>query len=266
MFPKLVFSDIDGTLLNSSHQITFKTKKAILRMVAAGSKFIPVSARMPAAILPVIEVLGLKMPFVAYNGALICDENNQELNSLTLSTEMAKEICQDVENNYPELVWNVYSADFWLATGADHYWIKNEESVVGLKATRCRSAEEIAKLTAVHKLLLMGPAQKVDQYLPLLKTKYHQLAINQSAPHLIEITANRVEKSQAVLWMMNYYQAVLGETVAFGDNFNDLGMLKVVGNGYVMGNAPQELKTMDFKQTLDNNHDGIAQVLNHLFK
>ncbi|WP_281165110.1 Cof-type HAD-IIB family hydrolase [Liquorilactobacillus sicerae] len=266
MFPKLVFSDIDGTLLNSNHQITFETKKAILKTVAAGSKFIPVSARMPAAILPLIESLGLRMPFVSYNGALICDENNRELNSLTLSTELAEEICQDIENNYPELVWNVYSADFWLATDADHYWIKNEESIVGLKATRCRTVEEIAKLTAVHKLLLMGPTSKVDQYLPLLKTKYHQLAINQSAPHLIEITANKVEKSQAVLWMMNYYQVALEKTIAFGDNFNDLGMLKVVGNGYVMENAPQELKKLNFKQTLDNNHDGIAQILNHLFE
>ena len=51
------------------------------------------------------------------------------------------------------------------------------------------------------------------------------------------------------------------EAIAFGDNFNDLSMLKTVGIPILMGNAPEELKKQFTRLTSDNNHDGLAEAL-----
>ncbi|MCP0887432.1 Cof-type HAD-IIB family hydrolase [Ligilactobacillus sp. WILCCON 0076] len=262
MIPKLIFSDLDGTLLNNKHQITFLTKQAISQIVTSGSKFIPVSARMPAAIKPIMEDLEINSPLIAYNGALICDEKGKVLKSDTMATELAQAICQNVSTNLPELVWNIYSNDIWAATQHDNYWVAHEEEIVAVSAKRIATWSEFSEFPFVHKVLLMGASNQIEQAQVQLKKMYPTLSIVQSSPNLIEITNGNVEKKNAVKYLMDYYQARTSETIAFGDNFNDLGMLKTVGTGYIMENAPTVLKEKFANVTLDNNHDGVAVVLN----
>ena len=58
---------------------------------------------------------------------------------------------------------------------------------------------------------------------------------------------------------------MLASSWAFGDNYNDEPMLEAVGHPILMGNAPEELKKkLNIPVTLDNNHDGIAAVLNKI--
>lgn len=73
--------------------------------------------------------------------------------------------------------------------------------------------------------------------------------------------ASGITKGKAVTELATSYGVELGDTIAFGDNFNDLDMLQTVGKGYVMGNAPTDLKSLIGDVTTDNNHDGIAEVL-----
>lgn len=52
---QMIFCDIDGTLINSEFQVTKKTKQYIQKAVHQGKVFVPVSARMPEAIKPIID-------------------------------------------------------------------------------------------------------------------------------------------------------------------------------------------------------------------
>lgn len=265
MFPKLIFSDLDGTLLNSQQQITPRTQQAILAAIAAGSKFIPVSARMPSAITPLLQQMKLVTPLIAYNGALICNAHRESIKSMELPVKTAQKICADVENKFSQLVWNVYGEDSWAAASTDHYWVPHEEQIVGLKAQRLATTSAIANFKLVHKVLLMGAPEAIKQAEPLISQRYPALSIACSSPNLIEITAGGVEKKQAVSWLMNYYQVEPNAAIAFGDNYNDLGMLAAVGTGYAMGNAPSQIKTQIQHITADNDHDGIAAVLQQWF-
>ena len=58
----------------------------------------------------------------------------------------------------------------------------------------------------------------------------------------------------------------LHQTVSFGDNYNDLEMLKFVNKGFLMGNAPDELKKVIYNHTLSNDEDGIYYALKGLEK
>ena len=72
---KCVFSDIDGTLLNSKHQISEKTKKKVQQLAIQNIPFILVSARMPKGMHYFLDELQIKAPMVSYSGGLILDEN-----------------------------------------------------------------------------------------------------------------------------------------------------------------------------------------------
>ena len=69
---RVVFSDIDGTLLDSSHQVTRATREEIRKLERQGIPFVLVSARMPEAMTTIQAQIGIHSPMVCYSGALRC--------------------------------------------------------------------------------------------------------------------------------------------------------------------------------------------------
>lgn len=257
---RLIFSDIDGTLINSDFLVTPRTKEAIRRVVDQGNCFIPISARMPEAIKPIIDSIGITSPIISYNGALLQDENDETIASSPMTTAQALELCQLIENEAPEIVWNIYSYHDWYAKDRSDYWIKREENIVGVVAKEA-ALSSLTGLGAVHKVLLMGDPEKIGPLEVDLKKRYPDLSIAKSAPYFIEIMARGIRKGHAVEVFTAYMGLSLADTMAFGDNFNDLDMLQTVGKAYVMSNGPKEVQEAIGHVTADHDHDGIAQIL-----
>lgn len=260
---KIIFSDIDGTLINSDFQVTPRTKKAIKKATDQGLIFVPVSARMPEAIIPIINSIDITSPIISYNGALVSDSDGTILSSTPMSTNLAREIAELIEKHQPKIAWNVYSHSTWLAQTKESSWIEREENIVGVKSKRV-AIDSINSLPEVHKLLLMGDPDVITPFERELKRRYPQLSIAKSAPYFIEIMAQGITKSHAIKVFGKNRQIDMADTIAFGDNYNDLDMLKTVGQGYVMGNAPDDIKEIIGQVTADNNHDGIATVLENM--
>lgn len=107
----------------------------------------------------------------------------------------------------------------------------------------------------------MGDPEQISSLEKKLKKNFPELSIAQSAPYFIEIMAAGIEKGQAVRTFAAYLGVPLAETIAFGDNFNDLDMLKTVGKGFVMGNGPLAVQEAIGYVTDDHDYDGIAKVL-----
>jgi len=74
-------------------------------------------------------------------------------------------------------------------------------------------------------------------------------------------TNSPFNKATAVKTLCSLWNIDLKDTIAFGDNYNDVEMLKTVGHGFLMGNAPDELKEIIKTHTYDNNNDGIYYAL-----
>ncbi|CCF01412.1 Cof-type HAD-IIB family hydrolase [Streptococcus macedonicus] len=260
---KIIFSDIDGTLINDALKVTPRTRQALRHAVDAGILFVPVSARMPEAIKPILTDFLPDVPMISYNGAFIQDENGQVIDSCPMSPQAAQAICQYLEKEVSEVAWNVYSGEKWLSQNRMNKWISREEEVVGLVSQEA-DLETIGHLSEVHKLLLMGEPEKMVTLEEKLKELYPGLSIARSLPYYIEVMANGIQKGRAVSLLADHYGVDTSETLAFGDNFNDLDMLEVAGEAYVMANAPQEVKERVGHVTASHNHDGIALVLEKL--
>ena len=88
-----------------------------------------------------------------------------------------------------------------------------------------------------------------------------QLYVTQSSFDLIEFLHPAVSKGRALAQIAADLGIAADEVVAFGDNHNDIGMLRFAGLGVAMGNAEDEVKEEANHVTLSNAEDGVAAVI-----
>ena len=94
-----------------------------------------------------------------------------------------------------------------------------------------------------------------------MKARFPGYSIVRSSPILLEIMRQGVTKASAVRTVCAHYHTAPENAYAFGDNYNDEDMLRAVGHGYLMANAPEPLLRRLPLHTLDHNHDGIYAAL-----
>ena len=78
---------------------------------------------------------------------------------------------------------------------------------------------------------------------------------------IINIINKEASKGHAILKLCEYLNVNIGDTMAFGDDINDMSMISTVGYGVAMGNAREEIKEIAKEIALSNNEPGIAKVL-----
>jgi Cof subfamily protein (haloacid dehalogenase superfamily) len=262
MSAKLIFSDLDGTLINDDLKVTAATRDAIRRQIINGNIFVPASARLPKGMMTVVNQILKVCPFIAYNGALALDETGKVLISRFFNAKEAAEICRYVDEQDNDAAWNIYSGYVWYCSEQKSPRVEHEESIVKVQATPT-TIEQIAKLQGVHKGLIMGEPEDLDRMQAELTAKYPDLTFVRSSKILLEIVLKGVSKASAVRIVAQEYGVDLKNCIAFGDNYNDEDMLEEVGYPFLMGNAPAELKQKfaPAQITADNNHDGVAKAL-----
>ena len=81
-----------------------------------------------------------------------------------------------------------------------------------------------------------------------------------------KFSPGRATKENAIEYLVKNLEIPLTEIIAFGDDFNDIGMLKLCGQGIAMGNAIPQVKEIADDITLSNNEDGVAKYLERLSK
>ena len=243
---KCVFSDIDGTLLNSKHQISEKTKKKVQQLAIQNIPFILVSARMPKGMHYFLDELQIKAPMVSYSGGLILDENQKVIYSKGFSVEMAKRLYKYIKYYY-QIPVSFYVENHWMVDEIDE-GIEEESIITGLKPEKL----DLNGVKKVHKLLVIAEAGIVDRLEMSLKENY------------LEIMDESVSKSSAIQFLCDKMKIDLHQTVSFGDNYNDLDMLLLTGKGFAMANGAQGVLESIPTHTLSNDEDGIVYALDNL--
>ena len=99
MIPQIVFSDVDGTLLDSRHKVLPGTVLAIHELQKNGIPFVIISARSPSGIRPILRDNGFTCPMICYSGALILDEEEKVLYSEGFSRDVAGKMIQFIEDS-----------------------------------------------------------------------------------------------------------------------------------------------------------------------
>jgi len=271
---KLICLDVDGTLVNDSKEITEFTREQIRRVKRDfGVEVVLVSSRMPKSLFELMGSLGLDGPVVAYNGALILKDaaftsSADVLQSVYLPAdtlpavhsailERGKQVHLGVFSNN---VWNVKEMDYWALREArgTKIWPEVDRSLA--------DGESSAPADQLHKVMLRGDKSVLDEIEVVLSASLPSgCETFRSNDTFVEITPSTALKSPAVSVIQKLLAVAPTSTMAFGDNHNDLEMLRSVGLGIAMGNAPANVKQICNEITLSNNEDGVGYGLRKHF-
>jgi Cof subfamily protein (haloacid dehalogenase superfamily) len=261
---KMIFSDIDGTLLNSAHQVTEDIKRKILELERVGIPFVLVSGRMPDAMLTIKAQIGNHAPMVCYNGGLIFGEKNEKLYECKMDLKQALEIKKKMGREFPQICCNTYGYNKWIVDDDENPWVVMEEKITALKSQKDK-VEAVFAGKGIHKLLIMGENEVIKKVEASLRKEFPLLFIIASTPNSLEVVDGKAKKSNGVRFLCNHYGITTQDAIAFGDGHNDIDMLTAVKRSYAMANAPQEVKNSATHLAPDNDHEGILKVLQELF-
>ena len=124
--------------------------------------------------------------------------------------------------------------------------------------------EEVYK--EVHKVLCMGDKADIAALEQQLVKEFPQIRIYRSKDTYLEIMSMKASKSDAIHMLKDHFHVKQEETMAFGDNFNDIDMIRYAGLGVAMGNATDEVKEAADIITDINDNEGERQILDKYFK
>ena len=127
---KIVFCDVDGTLLNKEHRLLDSTLKSIKALQEKNLPFVIVTARGPSGIYPIFKRYKFVCPMVCFSGGLIIDYNGQVLYSNGFTKGTAKKLINFIEKENLDCTWNIYSMDNWIVKDRADERVAREESIV----------------------------------------------------------------------------------------------------------------------------------------
>lgn len=268
--PKLVVSDVDGTLLDHRERVSPRMSGMIDDMVRQGTVFTLATGRPARWLLPVLEQINVRPVVVCANGAVVYDSAlDRVVHSETLSPDVQRSLVETLRAVDPEWGFAVERAGhsafdregelFCVTANYDHAWASDEHTTVPW--------EELVSMPAVK--LLVRDHRRSSAALYETVAPY----IDPASAHatfsweggLVEISAPGVSKRSALEWVADSVGVSADEVIVFGDMPNDLEMLKWAGTGVAMGNAREEVKATADAVTLSNDDDGVAEYLTRWF-
>lgn len=261
---RAVFSDIDGTLLNTEHEIPYQTKRKIRQLTENSIPFVLVSARMPKGMAGIRDELRIRVPMVCYSGALVKDRDGAILFSRSLDARMAEDIFSDVQKEGLQVSFNLYSNDSWFIGDEKDPWADQESRITGV-IPEVKDFTKPDTFCAVHKILCMGAPEEILLLETMLKKRFPGLAVYRSKDSYLEIMSGLASKSGAIKLLEEHFGISRQEIIAFGDGHNDMDMLSYAGMGVAMGNAPVEVKQAADMVTASNDEEGLKEVLDLYF-
>ncbi|MBK6266978.1 HAD family phosphatase [Marivirga sp. S37H4] len=266
---KAICTDIDGTLLNANRKLSERTISAI-RSLDDDIPVILASSRMPAAMRHLQQVLGIeKHPLICYNGGYVIDQGHiiRTLDSVTIPFPIARKIASWAEKS--SLHASFYFEDHWYAPSLDE-WTEREINNTQVQAKILSNSAIISRWhatqTGAHKIMCMGDPQLIDALVKQLKDQKEPLHLYRSKDTYLEIAPLQISKASALaLLLKNKYKFSVDDVIAFGDNFNDIELLNVVGKGIAVQNAREELKAVANEITDSAKEDGVAKAIEKYF-
>ena len=262
---KLVFSDIDGTLLDSNQQVRPKTKETLLQLCAAGIPFILVSGRMPPSVVDIQMKINLSAPFISYSGALVRDENGTTLWDKPMPLITAVRLKERIASFSANVVSYAFSADSWITEKDDGTAaLYLEKETTEMRPLVGRLQDVLQENSPVHKVLCFGDEKTTDALQTCLRREFPHCTILKSMPRYLEIMSAEASKAAAADFLCRYLKIDTKDTVAFGDNFNDIDLLEYAGLGVAMGNAPAPVKQAADLVAPTNDEEGLRFILEKL--
>ena len=285
---KLAAIDLDGTMLNQYGMITQRTKDAIEKAQQNGIEVIIASGRPTDSVKTIAKEIKSNKYFISGNGAIIYDITNDKIiYENVLKKAKALDIIKICEEN--SIYYNIYTEKEIIAKNLQcnvlYYFKENlnkeeknktqiniVENIYDYVANR---EEKIVKITICdkHQVIfksIMKRLKEINEIEVLEVSHMSRKIIRQGTEDIpieyfyTEISAQNVDKWNAIEFLKEKMKIDTREIIAIGDNMNDKKMIENAGLGVAMGESTPVVKEIADEVTDTNCNDGVAKVLEKL--
>ncbi len=261
---RVVALDLDDTLLGRDLVFRPRVMRAVQAAKDAGLMLTLATGRMFQSALPYAQELGITLPLICYQGALIEDPVSREvLFHKPVPLQKARQLIETVRR------WGLHVN----AYVDDELYVEKvtpeAERYVRIARVPLHAVGDLlAFLTSPPtKLVIVSDDATIDKATAELRTAFGDtLYITKSLPMFCEIAHPACNKGIALAFLASSLGVGQAETVAVGDGLNDLEMILWAGQGIAMGNAPLEVRAAADWVTGSLQEDGAARALERLLE
>ena len=261
---KAIFCDLDGTLLFDHKTITEYTKRVIKEYTLRGGIFIINTGRMDMSSREFAEELGtINQPIsvISLQGSMIMDNNGKIIHRAMIDNETAVKIIKIMESR--GVYVQSYDDDGVFVKELDEISLNYKQICnANLKIVGCVSEHlEKTKLDS-FKILSVIPANEAEAYMK----EFDELKIEgvdhfMASKTYFEFVSKNAGKEKGMKTACDMLGLSLDEVMAFGDNGNDVEMIRQAGFGVAVDNAREEAKAVASYVCESNEEDGVAKTI-----
>lgn len=280
---QIVATDVDGTLLNTNHELPQENLEVIKEIINIGKHVVIATGRPPLEVQNLLEEIGMPLPIICANGAVILDEKCKEIAKDCLTVDNVRNVVylldymgfyQEIytsKGNFIKNFRNPRHANEMLKIMLDSHPNRTMEGLLSFLNERiergslflvndydeflCREDIEYYKIFGVNTDDTM--IEKAKEIIE----KDFDLAVTTSWSNNIEINTLTASKGNALLTYAELLGCSRGQTMAIGDYLNDFPMLEKAGLSIAMGNAHEKIKEKCDYVTGTNDEGGWSDAI-----
>lgn len=262
---KILFADLDGTLLNDKKTVSKRNRAAIRRMLDEGHYLVLATGRTIESGRIVARELGLTMPgcyMIAFNGAVLYDcSADRLLMKRSLPIDVVQELFERAQKagiyiqtyNNTDIITTKHTRELDWYKSKNHLHYKLSANVLDLLE------EEPQKVLLID----LDRRERLERF-QKRNAKWAEGKCTSffSCNEYLEYCPLDTSKSSGIDQLTHILNMPANCTVAVGDEENDISMIRKAYVGVAMKNAiPRTKEAADYITENDNNHDGIAEVI-----
>lgn len=282
---RLIAADMDGTLLHSNGYITKKTADIIHKIQKSGFEFIVNTGRDYYSAKKELDAAKITCDMICNSGACTYDCFGNPFHIVSIPKSTAKKILEifqrhhafaDISTDYgktsienPEALLKYYKNEVFPASKAEHKVYFKTPADFKQMTDRVRYFDNALSLlgseTPIYKISTTFLNQEKIQQLRQEIEKLPGLHIASTAQTNLEISQEKAQKGYALMQYAKHRSIDPSEILAIGDSENDYSMLSLnLGQTVAMANADEMIHNICSSQTLSNDQDGVAVILEGL--
>ena len=260
---KLIISDMDGTLLNSNHELPQDFMHVFETLQERGIYFCVASGRQYLSLLSFFAPIKDKMAFISENGAFV-SINGKEVYQNAISPYHIQQVVARYKQFSGMAIGLCGKKATYLFPTTPY-----AEEQVNIYHHTVEKVTDLSQIDdTISQITILDPIGAREHSFPAFSSLSQEgLKITISGAYWIDITNEGVNKGVAVTALQEFLGISPEETMAFGDYLNDLELLKRASYSYAMKNAQEEVKQVAFYETKDdNNHNGVLKTICKVLK
>lgn len=257
---KLFVSDVDGTLINDNRELSDSTIEAARKAYSKGVKFMLATGRMHYGATIEWNRLGLDVPMIASQGAVIYEPaTGKFISKRKLSKDAVMKLIDFVEAR--DLYAHVYTEKTFHYNKLTRF-TPMYEATSNIKGVLNEDIRECVEDDGSYKFLIVERASKMPELHRECEELFGNIAsITRSTPIMLEFLAKGVSKGAAVQDYAEMCGIAREEIICCGNELNDIEMIRAAGMGLAVDNASELLKREADYVIPSNNNEGVRWAI-----